>query len=55
MSKFEVFKVHALRCPGGIRFFCQVLVITEEIGWNIVLGKSARGIRSAKLGIAHCR
>ena len=43
MSKFEVFKVCGLRCFFGIRFFCQVLVITQEIGWNIVLGKSARG------------
>ena len=47
-----------MRAPGcffEIRFFCQVLVITQEIGWNIVLGKSARGIRLAKLGIAYCR
>ena len=55
MSKFEIFKVREFSSFFGIRFFRQVLVITQEIGWNIVLGKSARGIHLAKLGIAHCR
>ena len=54
MSKFATFKESFYRFVP-LRFFCQVLVITKEIGWNIVLGKSAQGICLAKLGIAYCR
>ena len=38
MSKFATFKESFYRFVP-LRIFCQVLVITKEIGWNIVLGE----------------
>jgi len=39
MSKFAIFKESFYRCFPPTSFFCQVLVINKEIGWNIVLGE----------------